>query len=69
MAGFQLFPIPRRLNTSGYWNYVNPSVSKKNAVSLFISLSIGAIAFARYFILKSVLTQLYSKLIPEPELS
>jgi hypothetical protein len=54
MAGFQPFPIPRRLYTSGYFLYVPNNIAKKNTFMIGLSCCLVGIAFSRYALIKAV---------------
>jgi hypothetical protein len=54
MAGFQPFPIPRRIYTTSYFLYVPNNVSKRTVGLMFLSHSLIAFAFARYSLIRLV---------------
>lgn len=54
MAGFQPFPVPRRIFTSGNWLYVPKRTAMLNTYAIMASMTLISIPLVRYAILRTV---------------
>ena len=54
MAGFQPFPIPRRLRTTSFWFYLDNKLARQNLICGLLGHALMGFAIYRYLLIRKV---------------